>query len=176
MGQCKISLKELANVRRKVVESIYDYLNRFRTLKERYFMQVPEHELVKLDTGGLDYSIGKKLNTQNLRDMAQLADRFRQVERLKAEKARTFKFNKKKVTYVEVNKTGSSSDSEYEHVEENEVNMEELKQEPTYMFKLMNPSNEKNLVEPKNENFVDRTYTLDVTKSDKIFDILVADG
>jgi len=41
--------------------------------------------------GGLDYSITKKLDTQHLRDMAQLADRVRHVERLKAEKARTHK-------------------------------------------------------------------------------------
>ena len=31
---------------------------------------------------GLDYSIRKKLDTQYLRDMVQLADRVRQVERL----------------------------------------------------------------------------------------------
>jgi hypothetical protein len=55
-------------------------------------------------TGGLDYSIQKKLDTQYLRDMAQLADRVRQVERLKAEKATTSKFSKKeKVAYVDTN-------------------------------------------------------------------------
>lgn len=63
MGQCKISLKELANVRQKVDESINDYLNRFRSLKARYFTQVPEHQLVELAVGGLDYSIRKKLDT-----------------------------------------------------------------------------------------------------------------
>ncbi|PNX59109.1 hypothetical protein L195_g051249, partial [Trifolium pratense] len=91
MGQSKISLKELASVRRKTPESIDDYLNRFRLLKARCFTQVPEHELVEMAAGGLDYSIRKKLDTQHLRDMAQLADRVRQVERLKAEKARSSK-------------------------------------------------------------------------------------
>lgn len=81
MGQSKISLKELPSVRRKMAESINGYLNRFRILK------VPEHELVELDEGGLDYSIRKKLDTQYLRDMTQLTDRVRQVEHLKAEKA-----------------------------------------------------------------------------------------
>ncbi|KAK2456809.1 hypothetical protein QL285_004146 [Trifolium repens] len=90
MGQSKISLKELASVRRKTPESVDDYLNRFRLLKARCFTQVPEHELVEMAAGGLDYSIRKKLDTQHLRDMAQLADRVRQVERLKAEKARNF--------------------------------------------------------------------------------------
>ena len=48
-----------------------------------------EHELVKMAVGGLDYSIWKKLDTQYLKDMAHLDDRVRQVEKLKAEKART---------------------------------------------------------------------------------------
>jgi len=84
MGQTKISLKELASVRRKTHESIDDYLNRFRLLKAKCFTSMPEHELVEMAAGDLDYSIRKKLDTQYLRDMAQLADRVRQVERLKA--------------------------------------------------------------------------------------------
>jgi len=51
------------------------------------FTQVHEHKLVEMATGGLDYSISKKIDTQHLRDMAQLADRVRHVERLKAEKS-----------------------------------------------------------------------------------------
>ena len=88
MGQSKISLKELASVRWKLVEPIDDYLNRFRIIKERWFTQVSEHELGELATRGMDYSITKKLDTQYLRDMAQLANRVRQVKRLKAEKSR----------------------------------------------------------------------------------------
>jgi len=96
MGQSKISLKELAILRRKTHESIDDYLNRFQLLKDKCFTIVPEHELVEMAAGGLDYSIRKKLDTQYLRDMAQLADRVRQVKRLKAEKARTNRLVKKK--------------------------------------------------------------------------------
>lgn len=70
MGQSKISLKELANVRLKVVETINDNLNRFRMIKSRYFTQVTDHELVKLAIWGVDYSIRKKLDTQYLSDMA----------------------------------------------------------------------------------------------------------
>ena len=95
MGQSKISLKELASVKRNSTESIDDYLNRLRLLKARCFTQVPEHELVEMDAGGLNYSIRKKLDTQHLRDMAQLVDRVRHVERLKAEKARTQKHYKR---------------------------------------------------------------------------------
>jgi len=75
MGQSKISLKELTSIKRNHTESIDGYLNRFRFLKARCCTQVPEHELVKMAAGGLDYTIRKNLDTQHLRDMAQLADR-----------------------------------------------------------------------------------------------------
>ncbi|KAK2444904.1 hypothetical protein QL285_015894 [Trifolium repens] len=118
MGQSKISLKELASVRRKTPESVDDYLNRFCLLKARCFTQVPEHELVEMAAGGLDYSIRKKLDTQHLRDMSQLADRVRQVERLKAEKARSSKFHKKeKIAYVETYESDGDFDHDYDCVE-----------------------------------------------------------
>ncbi|WJX56991.1 hypothetical protein P8452_42594 [Trifolium repens] len=90
MGQSKISLKELASVRRKTPESVDDYLNRFRLLKARCFTQVPEHELVEMAAGGLDYSIRKKLDTQHLRDMAQLAVRVRPNNSVQTDRRPTF--------------------------------------------------------------------------------------
>ena len=95
--------------------------------------------------GGLDYSIRKKLDTQYLRDMAQLADRVRQVERLKAEKTKTGKYHKKeKVSYVAADEY-SSDDEEF--ADENEVHVAELKPGPPYACKLLKPSNGKNPVE-----------------------------
>lgn len=52
---------------------------------------MPEHELVEMAVGNLDYFIRKKLDTQYLRYMIQLADRVRQVEPLKIEKVRATK-------------------------------------------------------------------------------------
>ncbi|KAK2422492.1 hypothetical protein QL285_033024 [Trifolium repens] len=177
MGQSKISLKELASVRRKTPESIDDYLNRFRLLKARCFTQVPEHELVEMAAGGLDYSIRKKLDTQHLRDMAQLADRVRQVERLRAEKARNSKYHKtEKVAYVETLDSDQEYDVSYEDVEQGEIDLAELKPGPPYTCKLLKPSNGKNPVEPKNDKYVSKTYTFDITKCDEIFDLLVTDG
>ncbi|MCH97963.1 hypothetical protein A2U01_0018961, partial [Trifolium medium] len=164
MGQSKISLKELASVRRKAPESINDYLNRFRLLKARCFTQVPEHELVEMAAGGLDYSIRKKLDTQYLRDMARLADRVRQVERLKAEKARTSKFQKKeKVAYVETYEDDNEYEINYEDIDESEVCVAGLKPGPPYTCKLLKPSNGKNPVEPKNDKYVAKTYSFDIT-------------
>jgi len=58
-----LRLVSKASVRRKTTKSIDDYLNRFRLLKARCFTQVPEHELVEMAAGGLDYSIRNKLDT-----------------------------------------------------------------------------------------------------------------
>ncbi|XP_045807593.1 uncharacterized protein LOC123901479 [Trifolium pratense] len=177
MGQTKISLKELASVKRKTQESIDDYLNRFRLLKARCFTQVPEHELVEIAAGGLDYSIRKKLDTQYLRDMSQLADRVRQLEKLKAEKFRNSKFQKKKeINFVDSYDSDYDDDTEYSDFDESEVNVAELKSGPPYTCKLLRPSNGKNPVEPKNDKFVAKTYTFDITKCDEIFDLLAADG
>jgi hypothetical protein len=63
MGQSKISLKELANVRRKTHESIDDYLNRFGLLKARCFTIVPEHELVEIHLKEIGYSISERNGT-----------------------------------------------------------------------------------------------------------------
>jgi len=114
MGQSKISLKELASVRCKTSEPINDYLNRFGLLKARCFTQVPEHDLIEMVVGGLDYYIRKKLDTQYLRDMAQLADRVRQVERLKAEKTRASRFGKKeKDAYIDTNDNDQEFDIQW---------------------------------------------------------------
>ncbi|XP_050889681.1 uncharacterized protein LOC127094969 [Lathyrus oleraceus] len=100
IGQSKISLKELNNVKQNIVESFDQYLNRFRLLKTRCFTQVLEHELVEIAACDLDYSIIKKLDTQYLRDMAQLADIVRHIERLKAEKTKTSRYHKKEKSVI----------------------------------------------------------------------------
>lgn len=68
-------------------------------------------------------------------------------------------------------------DVEYIHVEENEVELAELKPGPPHVCKLLTPSNGKNLVEPeKSDKFPKKTYTFYVTKFDEIFVLLVVDG
>ncbi|XP_050876631.1 uncharacterized protein LOC127080346 [Lathyrus oleraceus] len=178
MGQTKISLKELASIKIKFTEPIDDYLNRFRLLKSRCFTIVSEHELVKMAAGGLDYSIRKKLDTQHLRDMAQLADRVRQVERLKFEKARANKnYKKERVAYVEFEDGESEISDDPYGLEEFEVDLAELKEAPPYACKLLTPSNGRNPIKTeKNDRFPKKTYTFDVTKCDEIFDLLVKDG
>jgi len=105
---------------------------------------VPGHELVEMVAGGLDYSIRKKMDTQYLRDMAQLADRVHHVERLKAKKARTNRFVKKeKIAYVDTYNNDPEFDWGSDAVEDNEMNLAELKDGPSYACKLLRPSNGK---------------------------------
>lgn len=165
----------MASVKRKTVESVDQYLNRFRLLKARCFTQVSMHELVEIAAGSLDYYIKKKLDTQYLMDMAQLADIVRQIERLKVEKTKTGRYHKKeKVSYVAVDEY--SYDDE-ELVNESEVNVAELKPGPPYTCKLLKPSNEKSPIETKKtDKYVAKTYTFDVSKCDEIFDLLVKYG
>ncbi|CAJ2637090.1 unnamed protein product [Trifolium pratense] len=160
MGQSKISLKELASVRRKTPESIDDYLNRFRLLKARCFTQVSEHELVEMAAGGLDYSIRKKLDTQHLRDMAQLADRVRQVERLKAEKARSSKHQRQqRLSLQEAQKTEDNKGKQVV-----EVTRRPLKE------RLTQPGDDRKVEnEFEGENMEDE----DLLDSDPEFDVLV---
>lgn len=108
--------------------------------------------------------------------MAQLADRIRQVEHWKAEKATTNKYHKKeKVTYLETNEYILDLGDEY--VKESKINVVELKPRPSYVCKLLKPSNEKNPIEPsKNDKFLTKIYTFDITKYDKLFDLLFTDG
>ncbi|XP_050908540.1 uncharacterized protein LOC127122206 [Lathyrus oleraceus] len=175
MGQTKISLKELTSIKRKFTELIDDYINRLRLLKARYFTHVPEHELVEMAVGGLDYSIKKKLDTQYLRGMAQLVDRVGQLERLKEQKARANK--NKRVAYVEFSNDDEGSYNGPLDFEENEIDLAELKQRPSYACKVLALSNGKNPIEPeKNDKFPKKTYTFDVTKCDEIFNLLVKDG
>ena len=169
MGQSKISLKELASERRQSNKSVEDYLNKYRLLKARCFTQVPERELVEMAVGGLDYSIRKKLDTQYLRDMDQLSDRVRQVERLKPEKARTHKFIREKVAYVDTNESDQELDIAYEAVEDGEINFAELKPGPPYTCKVLRPSDWKNPMETQNDRYTPKTYMFDVTKCDEIF-------
>ncbi|XP_050895146.1 uncharacterized protein LOC127101742 [Lathyrus oleraceus] len=175
MGQTKISLKELASIKRNFTEPIDDYLNRFLLLKAMCFKQIPEHELGEMAAEGLDYSIRKKLDTQYLRDMAQLADRVRQLERLKEEKARANKG--KKVACVDFRNDDEGSCQGFLDFDDNEIDLTELTQGPPYACKVLTPSNGKNPVEPeKSDKFPKKTYTFDVTKCDKIFYLLVKDG
>ncbi|XP_050915346.1 uncharacterized protein LOC127130366 [Lathyrus oleraceus] len=169
------SIHTWSQLERMFHEQFYMGQTKASLLKAMCFTQVPEHELVEMAAGGLDYSIRKKLDTQYLRDMAQLADRVRQLERLKEENARANK--NKRVAYVDFRNDDEGSCNGLSNFDENEIYLAELKQRPPYACKVLAHSNGKNPIEPeKNDKFPKKTYTFDVTKYDEIFDLLVKDG
>jgi len=105
-----------------------------------------------------------------------LEDRVRQVERLKAKKARTNRFPKReKVAYIDAGDSDPEFDWGSDFVEDNEINLAELKDGPPYTYKLLRPSNGKNPEEPKKDKYPPKTYTFDVSKCEEIFDLLVTD-
>ena len=87
-GQIKISLTNLFSIRWFQGESINDYLTRFRNMKNRCFTPVPEAEVVEMAMNGLDYKVRKKIVNQQFFELAQLVEKFRQIEQLRAEKER----------------------------------------------------------------------------------------
>ena len=77
---------------------------------------------------------------------------------------------------METHESDQEYDISYEDIEQREVDLVELKPGPPYTCKLLKPSNGKNPVEPKNDKYISKTYTFDITKCDEIFDLLVTDG
>ena len=57
----RVNLTNLFTIRNGQMESIDDYLARFRAMKNRSFTHILEFEMVKMATNGLDYNIRKKL-------------------------------------------------------------------------------------------------------------------
>ena len=158
---------DLMNVKRHPDENIDDYLIQFRQMKAKCFTQIPEHELVQMVAAGLDYSIRKKLINQQLRDMAQLADRVRQIEQLQSEKDKIRKSNRRdKRVYV-----GMISEEMYTSEEENEVDVAELKPGPPYMCQSLKPVVLKDKIKNETKPF----FGFDITKVEQIFDVLVKD-
>ncbi|XP_050889704.1 uncharacterized protein LOC127094992 [Lathyrus oleraceus] len=166
---------ELSSIKRRFAESIDDYLNRFRSLKARCFTQVPEHELVQMAAGGLEYSIRKKIDPTFVKSMSQLADRVRHLERLRLEKVRHNKSKKEKVAFVEYDATDPIREADYASSTELEIDVAELNPGSAYECRSLLPAQGKNPVE-HNPKFPSKTYTFDVSKCEEIFDLLVKDG
>ena len=171
-GEVRIAIAELSSIKREQNESIDDYLTRFRKLKSRCTTPIPEVELVKMVVRGLDYLTKKKVLDHHIVDMAQLADRVRQVENLYAEKMSNKKMYKPhKIAYVDISK---SLESNVEESEE-EVNVVELKPGPPYVCKSLYPSNGGKDNVAKNEMWSQKNYGFDISKADLIFDVLLKD-
>ena len=161
----------MSSIKRHPNETIDDYLTRFRKLKSRCPTPVPEIELVKMAVKGLDYQVKKKILDHHIVDMAQLADRVRQIESLYAEKMVNRRvIRNQKIAYIDANEPVEFDMDD----EEEEVHVAELKPGPPYTCRSLYPNfSKENTI--KNDTWGQRTYGFDISKADLIFDILVKD-
>ncbi|XP_050895348.1 uncharacterized protein LOC127101967 [Lathyrus oleraceus] len=141
-----------------------------KNFHEQCFTQVPEHELVQMAARGLDYSIRKKIDPTFVKNMSQLVDRVRHLERLRLEKVRHSKAKKEKIAFIDYDATNPIYEADYALSTELEIDVAELKPGSAYECQLLLPAQGKNPVE-NNPKFPSKTYTFDVTKCEEIFDL-----
>ena len=67
-------------------KSIDDYIIRLKNARNRCYVSVPESEIVKIAIKGLGLYMRRKLLNMYISDLAYLAERVRQVEKIKEEK------------------------------------------------------------------------------------------
>ncbi|MCI30499.1 hypothetical protein A2U01_0051708, partial [Trifolium medium] len=87
-GETKVNMVDLAKIQRRDKESIDDYICQFRLMKATCMTNIPEYKMVQMAAAGLNYDIRKRMFSQHLIDMSQLAESARQIEKLNAEKDR----------------------------------------------------------------------------------------
>ncbi|XP_058727022.1 uncharacterized protein LOC131598439 [Vicia villosa] len=116
------------------IEHIAIYLTELGYMENNESLRVPEHELVQMVAGGLDYSIWKKIDLTFVKSMSQLADRVRHLERLRLEKVRhtKSKAKKEKVAYVNYDDMNPIYEADYISTTEVEIDLAEMKPGPAY--------------------------------------------
>ncbi|XP_057759529.1 uncharacterized protein LOC130979966 [Arachis stenosperma] len=134
-GKMNMAVTDLVALKREDGETIDDYLIRFKNAKSRCYVSLPESEIVKIATMGLEFYMRRKLLNVHIFDLAHLAEKVRQTELMKKKKekyrseqrSKSKPFTRKeKVAYV----TMESSDEEVDF--ETEVDLAELKKGPPY--------------------------------------------
>ncbi|RYR50215.1 hypothetical protein Ahy_A07g036817 isoform B [Arachis hypogaea] len=85
-AELNVSLTNLLAIERDDGESIDDYIIRFKNGRNRCYVSVPESEIVKIVIKGLGLYMCRKLLNMHILDLAYLAERVRQVEKIKEEK------------------------------------------------------------------------------------------
>ena len=139
-------------------------------MKYKYFTPIPEAEMVKIVINGLDYNIRKRLINQEFLDLAQVADKVRQIEKLKMEEERIERekfrkaIRKEKIAFIEMNK-----EEEHDQNDSIEAFVAELKSGPPYVCASLKP------VKGKEKTFAsnNKIYSFNITKSEQIFNVLL---
>ena len=136
-------------------------------MKNRSFTPIPESMMVKMATNGLDYSIRKKLVNLQFLNLAQLAEKVRQIEQLKVEKDKIERtrlrksFRKEQVHFVEIESDKEEEDFDPNGINLAEVRVAELQIDPPYICASLKPAKGK-----ERANTSNKSYSFDITKAD----------
>ncbi|RYQ90204.1 hypothetical protein Ahy_B09g096438 isoform C [Arachis hypogaea] len=146
-GEMNVAVTDLVALKREDGETIDDYLIRFKNARSRCCVSLPESEVVR-----------------QTELMKKEKEKYRSEQRSKSKPLT----RKEKVAYV----TMESSEEEFDF--ETKVGLAELKKCPPYVCSLLKklPSSEKS-----NESKLrsGKKYSFDISKSDKIFYVLLKD-
>lgn len=141
-------------------------------MKARYYTQIHEPELVRMEAADLNFFIHEKIVNEHLSDMSQLAEKVRQIEQIKFEKERNCKFDKfitrdrvvciKTYNFTNYSKSNQDFNIEYQ----GKLNIAKLKLGPSHTCQMLKPEESQN-------KFSNAKYSFDVSKESKIFNILL---
>ncbi|XP_015939957.1 uncharacterized protein LOC107465492 [Arachis duranensis] len=85
-GEMNVAVTDLVALKCEDGETIDDYLIRFKNARSMCYVTLPENEIVKIATMGLGFYMRRKLLNVHIPDLAHLAEKVRQTERMKKEK------------------------------------------------------------------------------------------
>ena len=71
----EVTMVDLSKFKQRQGESVEQYIDRFKKLKNRCHVYMPEIEIIRLAQNGLDYELRKKFEGMMYRDLFELSSR-----------------------------------------------------------------------------------------------------
>jgi hypothetical protein len=164
--EVELRLSDLTSLRQKYTETISDYLRQFRELRNRcYNLTIAEKDLADLASAGLTPYLRDKLDGQEFSDTNQLMQRALPYEnRAKASRFRDNANKDKEKHHV------NFVDEEVDKDEGNEICVAEWVEKPG--DKPISCS----FLKPNGGQREEMRYAFDMSKSDRLFDLLLQGG
>ncbi|XP_075491134.1 uncharacterized protein LOC142529477 [Primulina tabacum] len=152
----EVCIADLSRVIQKKGESVEYFIDRFKKMKNRCKVFLPETKFVKMAQKGLYFELRKKFQEMEFRDFFELAAKVAEYEELLREESykkktamRSYYQDVEDVALAEIQSTGSCT-------------------VPLLKKKPVEPEKKNNSQLPK-----DMQYTFDVSKTEEVFDFLV---
>ncbi|XP_075500113.1 uncharacterized protein LOC142538697 [Primulina tabacum] len=154
--ELEVCIADLSRITKKKGESVEYFIDRFKKIKNRCKIFLPETEFVKMAQKGLDFELRKKFQGMEFRDFFELAAKVAEYEELLREES----YKKK-----------TAMGSYYQEVED--VALAEIRSAGSCTVLLLKKKPAE--LEKKNNSQLpkDMQYTFDVSKTEEVFDFLV---